>query len=46
MEQIVQMIMQGSVELDGVVLVRLIVYMMSLELFVVAMGLIGRSKGR
>ena len=46
MEQIVNMIMQGSVELDGEVVVRLIVVMMALELTTCICGLIGQTKGR
>lgn len=46
MDEIVNMIMGYSTELDAEVIIRLIVMMMGLELFTAACGLIAQMKGR
>jgi hypothetical protein len=44
MEQIVDLILQGSDTLDAAAIVRLIVMVMGLELFAVACGFLGSMK--
>lgn len=46
MDEIVNLIMGYSTELDAEVIIRLVVVMMGLELFTAACGLISGMKGR